>query len=48
MAEIFQNVGKMALPSLRKQLKKADDVPYFAVGEKKTLKARMKAAGLAR
>jgi hypothetical protein len=34
------------LPSLRSQLKKVDDVPYFAKGEKKKLKERMKAAGL--
>jgi hypothetical protein len=35
------------LPSLRKQLKKVDDVAYFAKSEKKKLKERMKAAGLA-
>jgi hypothetical protein len=34
------------LPSLRNQLKKVDDVPYFAKSEKKKLKERMKAAGL--
>jgi hypothetical protein len=34
------------LPSLRSQLKKVDDVPYFAKSEKKKLKERMKAAGL--
>jgi hypothetical protein len=34
------------LPSLRSQLKKVDDVPYFAKSEKKRLKERMKAAGL--
>jgi hypothetical protein len=34
------------LPSLRQQLKKADDVAYFAKSEKKKLKERMKAAGL--
>jgi hypothetical protein len=33
------------LPSLRSQLKKVDDVAYFAKGEKKKLKERMKAAG---
>jgi len=34
------------LPSLRQQLKKVDDVAYFAKSEKKKLKERMKAAGL--
>jgi hypothetical protein len=34
------------LPSLKTQLKKVDDVPYFAKSEKKRLKERMKAAGL--
>jgi hypothetical protein len=34
------------LPSLRQQLKKVDDVAYFAKSEKKTLKEKMKAAGL--
>jgi hypothetical protein len=34
------------LPSLRSQLKKVDDVAYFAKGEKKRLKEKMKAAGL--
>jgi hypothetical protein len=34
------------LSSLRSQLKKVDDVPYFAKSEKKKLKERMKAAGL--
>lgn len=34
------------LPSLRSQLKKADDVAYFAKSEKKKLKEKMKAAGL--
>jgi hypothetical protein len=33
------------LPSLRKQLKKADDVAYFAKSEKKNLKEKMRAAG---
>lgn len=35
------------LPSLRKQLKKVGDVPYFSPGEKKKLKDKMKAAGMA-
>jgi hypothetical protein len=35
------------LPSLRSQLKKVDDVAYFAKSEKKKLKEKMKAAGLA-
>jgi len=35
------------LASLRSKLKKVDDVAYFAKGEKKKLKERMKAAGLA-
>jgi hypothetical protein len=34
------------LPSLRSQLKKADDVAYFAKGQKKKLKDKMRAAGL--
>jgi hypothetical protein len=34
------------LPSLRGQLKKVDDVAYFAKSEKTRLKERMKAAGL--
>jgi hypothetical protein len=34
------------LASLRSQLKKVDDVPYFAKSQKKKLKERMKAAGL--
>jgi hypothetical protein len=34
------------LTSLRSQLKKVDDVAYFAKSEKKKLKERMKAAGL--
>jgi hypothetical protein len=34
------------LPSLRKQLKKVDDVAYFAKSQKKKLKDRMRAAGL--
>jgi hypothetical protein len=36
---------EQGLPSLRAQLKKADDVPYFAPKEKKKLKERMQAAG---
>jgi hypothetical protein len=35
------------LPFLRKQLKRVDDVTYFAKGEKKALKDEMKAAGMA-
>jgi hypothetical protein len=35
------------LTSLRGQLKKVDDVAYFAKSEKKTLKDKMKAAGMA-
>jgi len=35
------------LPSLRSQLKKVDDVAYFAKNEKKILKDKMKAAGIA-
>lgn len=34
------------LPSLRSQLKKVDDVGYFAKSEKKLLKEKMKAAGV--
>jgi hypothetical protein len=34
------------LPSLREQLKKVDDVAYFARGQKKKLKDRMRAAGV--
>jgi hypothetical protein len=34
------------LPSLKTQLKRVDDVGYFAKSEKKRLKERMKAAGL--
>ncbi len=34
------------LPSLRSQLKKVDDVGYFAKSEKKLLKEKMKGAGL--
>ena len=35
------------LPSLSKQLKKVGDVPYFSPGEKKNLKDKMKASGIA-
>jgi hypothetical protein len=35
------------LPSLHEQLKKVDDVAYFAKIEKETLKKTMKAAGMA-
>jgi hypothetical protein len=35
------------LSALRSQLKKVDDVGYFAKSEKKNLKAKMKAAGMA-
>jgi len=35
------------VPSLRSQLKKVDDVAYFAKSEKKRLKDKMKAAGMA-
>jgi hypothetical protein len=35
------------LPSLRSQLKKVDDVAYFAKSEKKKLKEKMRAAGIA-
>ena len=35
------------LPSLRSQLKKVDNVAYFAKSEKKKLKDKMKAAGMA-
>ena len=35
------------LPSLRTQLKKVDDVAYFAKSEKRKLKDKMRAAGMA-
>jgi len=35
------------LPALRKQLKKVDDLGYFSGADKKLLKERMRAAGLA-
>ncbi len=35
------------LPALRMQLKKVDDVAYFSLTEKKRLKERMRASGLA-
>jgi hypothetical protein len=34
------------LPTLRAQLKKVDEVPYFSPGQKKKLKGRLQAAGL--
>jgi len=36
---------EQGVPELRKNLKKVDDVPYFAPSEKKKLKERMRAAG---
>jgi hypothetical protein len=36
---------EQGLPSLRAQLKKVDDVAYFAPGQKKKLKERMRSAG---
>lgn len=38
---------EQGLPSLREQLKKVDDVGYFSSDDKRTLKERMRAAGLA-
>jgi hypothetical protein len=38
---------KEGLPALRTQLKKLDDLGYFSAADKKLLKARMQAAGLA-
>jgi hypothetical protein len=38
---------EQGLPALRSQLKKVDDVAYFARSEKEKLKAHMRAAGLA-
>jgi hypothetical protein len=38
---------EQGFPALREQLKKLDDLGFFSVGEKRTLKERMKAAGLA-
>jgi len=38
---------EQGLPALRMQLKKVDDVGYFSVADKKILKERMRAAGLA-
>jgi hypothetical protein len=35
------------MPSLRSKLKKVDDVAYFAKSEKKTLKEKLRAAGMA-
>ena len=37
---------EQGLPALRKQLKKADDVPYFSRGEKNAIKERMRTLGL--
>jgi hypothetical protein len=37
---------EQGLPALRMQLKKVDDVGYFSVADKKTLKERMRAAGV--
>ena len=36
---------EQGVPELRKQLKRVDDVAYFAPSEKKKLKERMRAAG---
>jgi hypothetical protein len=38
---------EQGLPSLRAQLKKVDDVPYFSRGEKKKLREHIKEAGFA-
>jgi hypothetical protein len=38
---------EQGLPSLRAQLKKVDDVPYFSRGEKKKLKEHLQEAGFA-
>jgi hypothetical protein len=38
---------EQGLPALRMQLKKVDDVGYFSVAEKKLLRERMRATGLA-
>jgi hypothetical protein len=38
---------EQGLPSLRAQLKKVDDVPYFSRGEKKRLREHIKEAGFA-
>jgi hypothetical protein len=38
---------EQGLPELRMQLKKVDDLAYFTVADKKILKERMRAAGLA-
>jgi len=46
MPRYFQPWDK-GLPDLRTQLKKVDDVGYFQKQDKKVLKERMRAAGLA-
>jgi hypothetical protein len=46
MPRYFQPWDK-GLPDLRTQLKKVDDVAYFSKPDKKVLKERMRAAGLA-
>jgi hypothetical protein len=38
---------EQGLPALRTNLKKIDDVAYFQAADKKKLKVRMRAAGLA-
>jgi hypothetical protein len=38
---------QQGLPALREQLKKVDDLTYFALNEKKALKQRMQTAGVA-
>ena len=38
---------EQGLPALREQLKKVDDLGYFSASDKKALKERMRAAGLA-
>jgi hypothetical protein len=38
---------EQGLPALRAQLKKVDDLRYFSTADRKTLKERMRAAGLA-
>ena len=45
MPRYFKSWGQ-GLPSLRGQLKRVDEVAYFAPSEKKILKQRMQAAGL--
>ncbi|MGO9931344.1 MAG: hypothetical protein ACLPV8_05980 [Steroidobacteraceae bacterium] len=43
----YFKLWEQGLPSLRDQLKKVDDVPYFARRQKTKLKERMQAAGFA-